>query len=95
MKIFKEFYLLLWGPAPKPPGFSALGPKYDVEKKQEAAPKMRPPYFGLSSGAQVAPQRCPILRKDENKITDKTDYASFFNKINLLGEKGNGNFNCR
>ena len=56
---------------------------------------MRHSYFGHPFGARVAPQRCPILRKDNRKISDKMDYASFFIKLGMLSGKKNGNFNCR
>jgi hypothetical protein len=29
---------------------------------------VRPSYIGHSTGARVAPQRCPILRKDKHKL---------------------------
>lgn len=51
---------LLGAPPPAPRGLTRYGPKYE---KQEAAPEVRPPYFGLLAGARVAPQRCPVLRK--------------------------------
>ena len=33
-------------------------------KSEGPHPKARPSYIGRPSGARVAPQRCPILRKD-------------------------------
>ena len=66
------FYL---GAGPQAPGFSALKAKVCQVKGRI---KMRPSYFGHPSGARVAPQRCPILRKDKNKIYYKTDNTRFF-----------------
>ena len=57
------------GSAPKPPRFNALGP-YGWRKKEDRAtsmPGLHP--NGIHLGAQVAPQRCPILRMNVEKFT--------------------------
>nr|CBX30560.1 unknown protein [uncultured Desulfobacterium sp.]CBX30761.1 unknown protein [uncultured Desulfobacterium sp.] len=67
---------------PNPRGLAHCRPKYDIKAKGRT--KMRPPYFGHPFGARVAPQRCPILRKDENKISERIYYARYLFKINRL-----------
>lgn len=57
------------GSAPKPPRFNALGP-YGWRKKEDRATStlgLHP--YGIHLGAQVAPQRCPILRMNVKNIT--------------------------
>jgi hypothetical protein len=56
---------------------------------------LRPLYFSHPVGARVAPQRCPVFRKGNYKIYEKTVFASFFNDKGLLCILENGNSNCR
>jgi len=46
------------------------------EVKGRTWKNVRPSYFGHPTGARVAPQRCPILRKDKCKINEKTAFTS-------------------
>ena len=50
----------------------------------------RPSYFGHPTGARVAPQRCPILRKDKQKLYKKYILQGFFNIIDILGKEKTG-----
>jgi hypothetical protein len=55
----EEELFLFGGAAPKPLGFTALGPGF-LDLESEASPLSRNP--GPRDGAQVASLRCPILR---------------------------------
>ena len=54
-----------WGSTPNPGGLSLCAGRQYKEKTVHAFNTLPP----RSAGAQVAPQRCPILRADENSVT--------------------------
>ena len=54
-----------WGSTPNPGGLSLCAGRQYKEKTVHAFDTLPP----RSAGAQVAPQRCPILRADENSVT--------------------------
>jgi hypothetical protein len=57
------------GAGPRPPGFIALGSGEEVENGKGDA--FRFPLFpGHPAGARVAPQRCPILRRDIFRVRE-------------------------
>ena len=75
------------GSAPKPPRFNALEPYgWRKNKDRAATPGLHP--YGIHLGAQVAPQRCPILRMSVGRLLIEFCYCNkkkkFLKKIIML-----------
>jgi hypothetical protein len=68
------------GSAPKPLRFNALGPYGWRENKDRAITLGLHPY-GIHHGAQVAPQRCPILRMSAGRLLIQPYFCNRKKKI--------------
>jgi hypothetical protein len=55
--------------APRPPGFIALGSGEEIKNGKGEAFRF-PLFTGRPAGARVAPQRCPILRRDIFRVRE-------------------------
>jgi hypothetical protein len=60
-KIGLSTFFCFWGPAPKPPGFTALW--LNVSRVRGWRDTNRAAHVQHHSGARVASQHCPILRR--------------------------------
>ena len=80
-----------WGSTPNPGGLSLCAGRQYKEKTVHAFDTLPP----RSAGAQVAPQRCPILRADENSVTQIGEIINTTIKIVLdMGYTSEFRVNC-